>query len=49
MIRPRTLLLMLFGALIAAAACNATPAHADPVAPQIINYASSDQPTPKEN
>ncbi|MFV8317081.1 hypothetical protein [Mycobacterium sp. 23] len=42
MIRPRTLLLMLFGALIAAAACNA-PAHADPVAPQVINYA----PTPK--
>lgn len=35
----RFLLLMLFGALIAAAACNATPAHADPVAPQVINYA----------
>ncbi|OBS01853.1 hypothetical protein A9W98_17870 [Mycobacterium gordonae] len=43
MIRPRTLLLMLFGALIAAAACN-TPAHADPVAPQVINYAVATSP-----
>lgn len=40
MIRPRTLLLMLFGAIIAAAACNAAPAHADPVAPYVINYAN---------
>lgn len=38
MISPRTLLLMLFGALIAAA-FTATPAHADPVAPQFINWA----------
>ncbi|MDP7721836.1 DUF732 domain-containing protein [Mycobacterium sp. TY814] len=35
----RALLLMLFGALIVAA-CNAAPAHADPVAPYVINYAS---------
>lgn len=43
MISPRTLLLMLFGALIVAA-CNATPAHADPIAPQVINYAVAASP-----
>lgn len=43
MIRARTwLYLMLFGALIVAA-CN-IPAHADPVAPQVINYARAVAP-----
>lgn len=44
MISPRTLLLILLGWLIAAAAWNATPAHADPVAPQVINYAIAASP-----
>lgn len=39
----RTSLLMLFGALIAAT-FTATPAHADPIAPQVINYAVTASP-----